>query len=273
MEQISFVGAGPGAPDLITIRGQARLRNADIVIWASSLIPEEMLSWTDANAIRLDSAEMTLEDVLEVFETNPRARIVRLHSGDPSIYGAIQEQISWCEAHQRPFEIIPGVTSISAAAAAIGRELTIPEVAQSVVTTRVARRTSRSMPESESLAHYARLGGTIAVLLSGAHPQRIVDELLTEGSQFGATTPAAVVVRATWPDEQVAMTTIADLVHTIGELGAKRTLLVLVGEALGTKDVRRSHLYSPNFSHRFRARSNPGSTSGRAKSRVNRSVR
>jgi precorrin-4/cobalt-precorrin-4 C11-methyltransferase len=271
MECISFVGAGPGAPDLITLRGQTRLRDADIVIWASSLIPEEMLAWT--NGVCMDSAEMTLEDVLEVFEANPDRRIVRLHSGDPSIYGAIQEQISWCEASHRPFEIVPGVTSISAAAAAVGRELTIPEVAQSVVTTRVARRTSQSMPESESLARYAQLGGTIAVLLSGAHPQRIVDELLADGSRFDTTTPCAVVVRATWPDEQVAMTTIGELVATVNELGAKRTLLVLVGDVLTATNIQRSHLYSPTFSHRFRSRSNPGTTSGRAKRRANRSVR
>jgi precorrin-4/cobalt-precorrin-4 C11-methyltransferase len=272
MEYISFVGAGPGAPDLITLRGQARLHEADIVIWASSLIPEEMLDWTDDKAVLMDSAEMTLEDVLLVFENNPEARIVRLHSGDPSVYGAIQEQISWCESHNRPFEIVPGVTSISAAAAAVGRELTIPEVAQSIVTTRVARRTSASMPKSESLAGYAQLGGTIAVLLSGAHPQRIVDEILSEGSKFSASTPAAVIVRATWPDEQVAMTTIGELVSTISDLGAKRTLLILIGDVLTTTDIRRSHLYSPAFSHRFRSRSNPGTTTGRAKRRANRTV-
>lgn len=272
MEYISFVGAGPGAPDLITVRGQVRLSKADIVIWASSLIPEEMLEWTSESAVLMDSAEMTLEDVLLVFENNSESRIVRLHSGDPSVYGAIQEQISWCEANGRPFEIVPGVTSISAAAAAVGRELTIPEIAQSVVTTRVARRTSASMPRSESLSGYAQLGGTIAVLLSGAHPQRIVDELLSVGSQFSANTPAAVVVRASWPDEQVALTTVGELVSTITDLGAKRTLLVLVGEALTATDIRRSHLYSPAFSHRFRSRSNPGTTTGRAKRRANRSV-
>ncbi|WP_298212336.1 precorrin-4 C(11)-methyltransferase [Ferrimicrobium sp.] len=273
MEFISFVGAGPGAPDLITLRGQARLRDADIIIWASSLIPEEMLEWAGDEAVRMDSAEMTLEDVLLVFEHNPDARIVRLHSGDPSIYGAIQEQISWCEDHERPFEIVPGVTSISAAAAAVGRELTIPQVSQSVVTTRVARRTSASMPESESLARYAQLGGTIAVLLSGAHPHRVVEELLVTGSKFSTETPVAVVVRATWPDERVAMTTIGDLVATLAEVGAKRTLLLLVGDVLTTSDIRRSHLYSPAFSHRFRSRSNPGTTAGRAKRRANRSVR
>ncbi len=272
MGLISFVGAGPGAPDLLTLRGLDRLRRAEIVIWASSLIPEEMLDHTGPGAQLLDSAPMTLEDVVGVYERNPEARIVRLHSGDPSIYGAVAEQIEWCVAAGRTFEIVPGVTSVSAAAAVLGRELTIPQVAQSLVVTRVARRTSSSMPEHESLAAYAAIGGTLAILLSGAQPELVQEELTAPGSRFGPETPAAVVIRATWPDEQVIWTTVAELAATIRASKATRTLTVVVGGAL-TAGAARSHLYSPEFSHRFRSRSERGSTEGKPKTRPRRSVR
>lgn len=271
MVPISFVGAGPGAPDLITLRGRARLEVADIVIWASSLIPEEMLAWTRPSALVLDSAAMTLEDVTDVYAAHPEARIVRLHSGDPSIYGAIAEQIAWCEAHDRPYEIVPGVTSISAAAAVLGRELTAPGVSQTLVTTRVPRRTGSSMPTHERLGDLAAHGGTVAILLSGAHPERVVAELTAEGSRFSHDTPAAVIVRASWPDEQVAMTTVGSLVETLHRLGARRTVLLLVGDVL-TDAGGRSHLYQPSFSHWFRSRSEAGSTRGRPKRRPNRAV-
>src|SRR3954470_24503712 len=161
---ISFVGAGPGAPDLITLRGRDRLAAADVVIWASSLVPEALLQHCGPNAELHDSAAMTLEDVLDVYESaGPDAAIVRLHSGDPSIYGAIQEQIDWCLAHERDFEIVPGVSSLAGAAAAIRRELTIPRVAQSVVVTRIAGRTAASMPPGETIPAFAATGATMAL--------------------------------------------------------------------------------------------------------------
>ena len=272
MGLISFVGAGPGATDLLTLRGLDRLRQAEIVIWASSLIPAEMLAYAGHGAKLLDSASMTLEDVVEVYEFNPEAQIVRLHSGDPSIYGAVAEQIEWCIANGRAFEIVPGVTSVSAAAAVLGRELTIPKVAQSLVVTRVARRTASSMPGNESLAAYASLGGTLAILLSGAQTELVQEELTAEGSRFGPDTPAAVVIRASWPDEQVILTKVGELASAIRESKATRTLTIVVGEAL-TANASRSHLYSPAFSHRFRSRSEPGRTQGKPKSRPRRSVR
>ncbi len=247
---ISFVGAGPGAPDLITLRGADRLSRADVVIWASSLVPEALLQHAADDAVIHDSAAMTLEDVIAVYDTHPDDRIVRLHSGDPSVYGAIQEQIDWCTAHGRSFEIVPGVSSLAAAAAAVQRELTIPAVSQSVVLTRVAGRTSASMPERESVAAFAAHRPTMAVFLSAARPQELQDELL---AGYPAETPAAIVIRATWPDERVVRTTVGALQRDLTATKARTTVLVLVGDALASEQpVQRSHLYSPSYSHKFR---------------------
>lgn len=261
---ISFVGAGPGAPDLITLRGRDRLAAADIVVWASSLVPDALLAHARAGATVHDSAGMTLEDVLDVYERNVDARIVRLHSGDPSVYGAIQEQIDWCVGAGRSFEIVPGVSSLAAAAAAVGRELTIPRIAQSVVLTRLAGRTKASMPERESVAAFAPHGATMAVFLSAARPAELEAELLAAGSAYGPDTPAAIVVRASWPDERVIRTTIGGLRADLDASGARTTVLVLVGEALRDgSEVARSHLYDPSYAHKFRRRSAPGTTEGR----------
>ena len=260
---ISFIGAGPGAADLITLRGADRLRTAEVVIWASSLVPEEVLTHAGPTASIHDSATMTLEDVLSVYEDHPDAAIVRLHSGDPAIYGAIQEQLDWCIARERSFEIVPGVSSLAAAAAVVQRELTIPQVAQSVVITRLASRTSMSMPERESLPAFAATGCTLAVFLSAARPAALQEELLGPASAYGPDTPAAIVVRASWPDEQVVRTTIGNLADALVDTGATTTVLVLVGPALAGA-APRSHLYSPTFAHKFRKRSRAGTTTGRA---------
>ena len=260
---ISFVGAGPGAADLITLRGRDRLAAADVVVWASSLVPETMLAHADPGAAVHDSATMTLEDVLSVYSAaGPEAAVVRLHSGDPSIYGAIGEQIEWCVANERAFEIVPGVSSLAAASAAIGRELTQPGVAQSVVLTRLAGRTSASMPPGESVAAFAAHGATMAVFLSAARPVELAAELLTAGSGYTTDTPAAIVVRASWPDERVVLTTVGAFDDDLAEVGARTTVLVLVGPALAGAGGR-SHLYSPGFAHMFRRRSRPGTTTGR----------
>lgn len=261
---ISFVGAGPGAPDLITLRGRDRLAAADVVVWASSLVPEAVLAHARAGAAVHDSAGMTLEDVLAVYASAaPGAAVVRLHSGDPSIYGAIGEQIDWCVANERDFEIVPGVSSVAAAAAAVGRELTQPGVAQSVVLTRLAGRTAASMPPRESVAAFAAHGATMAVFLSAARPVELAAELAAVGSAYTADTPAAIVVRASWPDERVVMTTVGRLAADLVEIGARTTVLVLVGQALAGAPAARSHLYSPGFAHKFRRRSVPGTTVGR----------
>ncbi|MGI9033435.1 MAG: precorrin-4 C(11)-methyltransferase [Acidimicrobiales bacterium] len=261
---ISFVGAGPGAPDLLTLRGRDRLAAADVVVWASSLVPEAVLSHARPGAEIHDSAAMTLEDVLDVYESRPAGAIVRLHSGDPSVYGAIQEQIDWCVDHGREFEVVPGVSSLAAAAAAVGRELTGPRVAQSVVLTRLPGRTSASMPPGQSPADYAPHGATLAVFLSAARPAELEAQLLGPDSGYGPSTPAAIVVRASWPDEVVVRTTVGHLAEELAATGATTTVLVIVGPALADEPAVRSHLYSPAFAHRFRRRSLPGTTTGRA---------
>ena len=266
---ISFVGAGPGAPDLITLRGAQRLATADVVVWASSLVPDALLGHCREGVEVHDSATMTLEDVVAVYAAHPDATpIVRLHSGDPSLYGAIGEQLDWCLAQQRSWEIVPGVSAVSAAAAAVGRELTVPGVSQSVVLTRLAGRTSASMPADQGVAAHAAHGATMAVFLSGARPDELQAELLAAGSAYAADTPAAVVVRATWPDEQVVRTTVGGLADAIRATGATMTLLVLVGVALAEAPAaQRSHLYEPSFTTAYRLRSTPGSTQGRSSAR------
>jgi precorrin-4/cobalt-precorrin-4 C11-methyltransferase len=259
---ISFVGAGPGAPDLITLRGRDRLAAADVVVWASSLVPEALLAHARPDAVIHDSATMTLEDVLAVYDSNPGSAIVRLHSGDPAVYGAIQEQIDWCVDHGRDFEIVPGVSSLGAAAAALGRELTLPQIAQSVVLTRLAGRTAASMPARESVAAFASHGTTMAVFLSAARPEELQRQLLAAPSSYDEDTPAAIVVRASWPDEKVVTTTVGRLAVDLEATGARMTALVLVGDALRGAAAR-SHLYSPGYAHSYRRRSTAGTTTGR----------
>lgn len=266
---ISFVGAGPGAADLVTLRGVDRLRAAAVVIWASSLVPEAVLKHCRDDAAVHDSATMTLEDVLEVYAAHPdTTAIVRLHSGDPSLYGAIQEQVDWCLANDRAWEVVPGVSSVSAASALAGRELTIPGVSQSVVMTRLAGRTKASMPEREGVAAFAAHGATMAVLLAGARPDELQAELLADGSAYSASTPAVIVVRGTWPDEQVVETTVGDLAEELRGAGVTMTVLVLVGEALARRPAaQRSHLYAPEYTTAYRLRSTEGSTAGRPSAR------
>jgi precorrin-4/cobalt-precorrin-4 C11-methyltransferase len=250
---ISFVGAGPGAPDLVTLRGVQRLREADVVVWAASLVNEELLTHCRPGVTTHDSAGMTLEEVTAVYAAHPDAAIVRLHSGDPTVYSAIAEQIDWCVAHERAFEIVPGVSSMAAAAAAAGRELTVPGLAQSVALTRLAHRTAASVPPHESLAKLAEAGPTMAIFLSAARPDELRAELLSVGSAYTPDTPVVLAHRVSWPDEHIAVGTVGTLPDDVAALGATTTVMILVGEAL--RDARvpvRSHVYAPDYSHGFR---------------------
>lgn len=250
---ISFVGAGPGAPDLLTLRAVDRLAAADVVVWASSLVAAAVLEHCRADVLRYESKSMTLEEVVDVYRSHPGARIVRLHSGDPSLYGAIAEQIDWCLAHDRSFEIVPGVSSLAAAAAAAGRELTVPGLSQSVVLTRLADRTKASMPEGEEVRSFAVHGATMGLFLSAARPDELQAELLADGSAYGLDTPAIIASRVSWPDERIAVTTVGSLAQDLRALGATTTVLVLVGPALAlTTPPVRSHVYSPTYAHSFR---------------------
>lgn len=263
---ISFVGAGPGAPDLITLRGAQRLAEADVVVWASSLVPSAVLDHCRPDAAFHDSARMTLEDVLAMYAAaEDDTAIVRLHSGDPGVYGAIAEQLDWCRSNGRAFEIVPGVTSVAAASAALGRELTVPTLSQSVVLTRLGGRTSASMRPGEGVAAFAPAGVSMAVFLAGARPDELQTELLTG---YPPETPTAVVHRVSWPDETIVRTTVGQLADAMRQLGQTMTVLVLVGDALGDDDVpARSHLYAPDFGTAYRLPSEDGSTAGRASRR------
>jgi precorrin-4/cobalt-precorrin-4 C11-methyltransferase len=257
---ISFVGAGPGASDLLTLRGARRLATADVVVWASSLVSPAVLDHCRLDVELHDSKVMTLDEVTDVYAARPGAAIVRLHSGDPTLYGAIAEQIDWCVAHERAFEIVPGVSSLAAAAAAAGRELTAPGVSQSVVLTRLAHRTAASVPDGETVAGFARMGATMALFLSAGRPAELQAELEAAGSAYDATTPAVIAHRVSWPDERLVRTTIGRLADDLEALGASTTVLVLVGDALGVAEVpARSHVYDPGYAHSFRpARSGAG---------------
>jgi precorrin-4/cobalt-precorrin-4 C11-methyltransferase len=250
---ISFVGAGPGAADLITLRGAQRLAFADIVVWAASLVSDVMLQHCRAGVVLHDSKTMTLDDVCHVFADNPHAEIVRLHSGDTSIYSAIGEQIAWCRTHGRDFDIVPGVSSMSAAAALAETELTIPGVSQSVVITRLARGTAASVPDSETIEAFAATGATLALFLSVTCVDDLALRLLSGRSRYTARTPVVVAYRASWPDERLIRSTISTLAADVRAAGLTATTLFLVGDALaGTAPPLASHVYAPTYATRFR---------------------
>ena len=249
MSKVWFIGAGPGAPDLLTIRGAKLIADADVVVWARSLVHEGVLEHACPNAEIIESTTIPLEGVLELYKRAVREdlEIARIHSGDPSLWGAVLEQVEFCEELGLDWEIVPGVSSLGAAAAAIGRELTVPEVAQSVILTRRASRTP--MPNNEDIKAFAAHGTTMAIFLSAARPRLLQEELLEGG--YAPDTPCAVVYRASWPDEQVIECRLDELADRIREAGFTRQALVLVGPGLKAGGTR-SHLYSPAFSHSFR---------------------
>ena len=249
MSKVWFIGAGPGAPDLLTIRGAKLIAEADVIVWARSLVHEGVLEHARPDAEIIESTTIPLEGVLELYERAVREdlEIARVHSGDPSLWGAVLEQVEFCEELGLDWEIVPGVSSLGAAAAAIGRELTVPEVAQSVILTRRASRTP--MPNNEDIKAFAAHGTTMAIFLSAARPRLLQEELLEGG--YAPDTPCAVVYRASWPDEQVIECRLDELADRIREAGFTRQALVLVGPGLEAGGTR-SHLYSPAFSHSFR---------------------
>ena len=249
MGRVWFIGAGPGAPDLLTIRGAKLIGEADVVIWARSLVNGGVLEHARAGAEIVESTTIPLEEVRGIYEraVAENLKVARVHSGDPSIYGAVMEQIEVCEELGLEWEIVPGVSSLGAAAAAIGRELTVPEISQSVILTRRASRTP--MPEGEDIAGFAAHGTTMAIFLSAARPRALQRELLEGG--YAPDTPCAVVYKASWPDELVINCPLGKLAESIREAGFTRQALILIGPALGAGGTR-SHLYSPHFSHTFR---------------------
>lgn len=249
---ITFVGAGPGAADLITVRGAQRLAEADIVIWAASLVPEALLEHCRPDVVLHDSKTMTLEDVCAVYAAHPDAAIVRLHSGDPTIYSAIGEQIAWCRQHDRCFEIVPGVSSMTATAALAGCELTIPGVAQSIVLTRVAAGTRASMPDRETVDAFAATGATLVVFLSVSQIDQLTARLLGETSAYTPDTPVVVGRRISWPDQELLRTTVGAMAADVRAAGFDATTIFLIGPALAGATEQRSHVYAADYTTRFR---------------------
>lgn len=251
--KVSFVGAGPGASDLITIRGARLLRHADIVIFAGSLVDRKLVQLYATNADIHDSAGMTLTEVLTVMTDTIAAgkNVVRVHTGDPSIYGAIQEQMEALDRLGIDYEVVPGVTSAFAAAAALKQELTLPEVSQTVIITRMEGRTP--VPERERLNEIARIGATMVIYLSVGMVEQVVEQLLS--GAYTTETPAAVVCRASWDDEQVIECTLADIAAKVREAGIDRQALIIVGDVLAARREglkAKSLLYDAGFAHGFR---------------------
>jgi precorrin-4/cobalt-precorrin-4 C11-methyltransferase len=248
---VHFIGAGPGAADLITVRGRDLIKRCPVCLFAGSIVPRELLSHCPPDARIVDTAPMNLDQIEAEFVSAHAAGldVARLHSGDLSIYSALAEQLRRLDRHGITYTLVPGVPAFAAAAAALGCELTVPEVAQSVVLTRMPGRAS-AMPTAEQLSRFAATGATLAIHLAITSIDRIVSELTPF---YGADCPAAVVARASWPDERVIRGTLADIARRLAATPVERTALVLVGRALDAADFRDSALYDPDYRRRFRA--------------------
>jgi precorrin-4/cobalt-precorrin-4 C11-methyltransferase len=247
---VHFIGAGPGAADLITVRGRDLIARCPVCLYAGSIVPPELIALAPPGARVIDTAALNLDEIEAEFVRADAAGedVARLHSGDLSIYSALAEQLRRLERHGIPYTLTPGVPAFAAAAAALGTELTVPEVAQSVVLTRMPGRAS-AMPAREKLAAFAATGATLAIHLAIPVIDRIVAELMPF---YGADCPAAVVVRASWPQEIVLRGTLADIAGKVAAAQAERTALVLVGRALAAEEFRDSALYDPSYQRRFR---------------------
>lgn len=247
---VQFVGAGPGAPDLITVRGQEMLRRADVIIYAGSLVNPQLLDYAKEGCQIYNSAKMTLEEVLEVMVRAEQEgkTTVRLHTGDPCLYGAIREQMDALDQRNIAYEDCPGVSSFCGAAAALNLEYTLPDVSQSVIITRMAGRTP--VPEKEEIASLAAHQATMVVFLSTGMLEKLTERLLAGG--YREDTPAAIVYRATWEDEKTVLCTVGTLAQAAAEHGITRTALMIVGDVVSHSGYRRSDLYNPAFSTGFR---------------------
>jgi len=250
-QMVHFVGAGPGAADLITVRGARLIREADVIIFAGSLVNPGILEENARSGAQVyDSAEMTLEEVLDVMQRAERAGLVtvRLHTGDPCIYGAIREQMDLLEKEGIPYDYTPGVSAFCGAASALDMEYTLPGVSQSVVITRMAGRTP--VPDGESIESFAAHGATMVVFLSAGMLRDLSRRLQAGG--YAADTPAAIVYKATWPDEKKYICTVGTLAQTAEDHQITKTALIIVGDTVAQSGYERSKLYDPSFETEFR---------------------
>ena len=247
---VHFVGAGSGAPDLITLRGMRLLGQADVIIYAGSLVNPELLAYKKEDAIVYNSATMTLEEVLAVMEQAEQEgkETLRLHTGDPCLYGAIREQMDALDARGIAYDDTPGVSSFQAAAAALNLEYTLPDVSQSVIITRMEGRTP--VPEREQIESFAAHGATMVIFLSTGMLGELSKRLVEGGYQH--TTPAAIVYKASWPEEESYVCTVETLAQTAQEHGITKTALIIVGDVVAHSSYSRSKLYDPSFTTEYR---------------------
>lgn len=248
--KVYIVGAGPGDPKLITLKGKEVLEVADVVIYTGSLLNPEILKYAKKDAELYDSAKMCMEEIVQkiVNATHRGKTIVRLHDGDPSIYGAIKELMDALDKYGIEYEIIPGVSSLQAAAACLKRELTLPGVSQTVIITRPGGRTP--VTEADDLKNLATHGATMVIFLGVQQIESIVKELRAGG--YREDTPVAVVYKASWPQQKIVKGTLLDISEKVRAEGIKSTALILVGEAIEPKTYKRSKLYDASFTHSFR---------------------
>ena len=249
---VHFIGAGPGAPDLITVRGRDLIARAPVCLYAGSLVPRALLDHCPSGARIVDTAPLSLDEIVaECRQATERGQdVARLHSGDLSVWSAMGEQLRRLDAAGIPYTITPGVPAFAAAAAALGQELTLPELAQTVVLTRTSGRAS-SMPPAEKIEAYAATGATLAIHLS----IHVLDKVVAELTPFyGADCPAAVVYRASWPDERVIRATLGTIAAEVATSPIERTALILVGKVLGARSFRDSALYDAAYQRLFRGR-------------------
>ena len=252
---VSFVGAGPGAVDLITVRGSHLLAQADVVIYAGSLVNPELLTLCKRECEIHNSAKMTLEVVIEVMKAaeEQQKNTVRLHTGEPSIYGAVREQMDLLDALGIPYESCPGVSACFGAASALNLEYTLPEVSQSLIITRMEGKTK--VPKLESIERFAAHHASMAVYLSTGMLKELSSRLIAGG--YEPQTPAALVYKATWPEEQAYYCTVESLEAVAAEHGITKTALVLVGDVIAHQNYEKSRLYAPDFETEFRKRKAP----------------
>jgi precorrin-4/cobalt-precorrin-4 C11-methyltransferase len=245
---VYFIGAGPGDPELITVKGQRLLHACPVILYAGSLVPEAVLAGNSAELV-VNTAELHLQEIIQLIrQAHAKGQdVARVHSGDPSLYGAIGEQIRQLRALAIPFQIIPGVTATAACAALLECELTLPEVSQTLIMTRYASKST--MPAGEQLHDMARHGATMAIHLGVVHLSKIVAELLP---YYGADCPIAVVHRASWPDQDWVSGTLANIEALVSAKGFRRTALILVGRVLNTEQFADSALYNAEHRHLFR---------------------
>lgn len=249
---VHFIGAGPGAADLITLRGRDLIARCPVCLYAGSLVPQALLEHCPPGARIVDTAPMSLDEIIhEIAQATAAGHdVARLHSGDLAIWSALGEQLRRLDALQIPYTVTPGVPSFSAAAAALGRELTLPGLVQSVVLTRTSGRAS-AMPDTERLALFAQSRATLAIHLSIHVIDKVADELRPH---YGDDCPVAVVYRASWPDQRIMRGTLATIAAQVAADAVERTALILVGHALGAEDFRDSALYDADYQRRFRGR-------------------